>query len=195
MQTVNILMVIAIVTGPILAIQVQKYIERIRDSRIRKINIFKVLMATRGNRISITHVEALNRIDLEFSNKKKYRKVTDSWKEYFNQLYEKYDENDFSVWDNKKDELFVSLLYEMGSSLKFDFNKALIKRNIYSPQGHQDYEETNKTIRDGILKIIKGESKFPIKAYHALDEETLKKQLELTELSIKYFKMELEKKK
>jgi hypothetical protein len=56
----------AIFLGPIVAIQLQKFIERRKQSNERRENIFKTLMATRGSMLSTAHVEALNRIDLEF---------------------------------------------------------------------------------------------------------------------------------
>lgn len=37
-------------------------------------------MASRGSILSFEHVAALNKIDLEFSNRKKYKKVIDARK-------------------------------------------------------------------------------------------------------------------
>ena len=56
----------AIIIGPILAVQVQKLIERYKEKNDRKLNIFKTLMATRGARVSFEHVRALNMIDTEY---------------------------------------------------------------------------------------------------------------------------------
>jgi len=58
------LMISAVLTGPILAVQVQKFIESWREAKQRKIYIFKTLMATRGTTLSPRHVEALNIIDV-----------------------------------------------------------------------------------------------------------------------------------
>jgi hypothetical protein len=49
--------VIATVMGPILAVQAQKYLERHRDQKRAKDNIFRILMATRAARL----VEAFSR--------------------------------------------------------------------------------------------------------------------------------------
>ncbi|MDP2815120.1 MAG: hypothetical protein Q8O19_00395, partial [Rectinemataceae bacterium] len=43
----------------------------------RKMHVFSTLMATRATTLSPLHVEALNRIDIEFY---KDRKVKDAWK-------------------------------------------------------------------------------------------------------------------
>ena len=85
----EIISICAIILGPILAVQIEKYLERRRENKNRRLSIFKTLMATRGAVLSWTHVEALNRIDLEFSNKKKFEKVIKAWKEYFDNLSQK----------------------------------------------------------------------------------------------------------
>ena len=62
--------ILAIILGPILAVQVQKYIENKKETRNKKMQIFKALMATRATPLYPAHVEALNMIDIEFYNDK-----------------------------------------------------------------------------------------------------------------------------
>jgi len=59
-------MILAVFSVPICAIQVAKYIDRLKETRQRKLDIFKTLMATRSDTLSWDHVVALNTIDLEF---------------------------------------------------------------------------------------------------------------------------------
>lgn len=59
----NWLVITAIIVAPILAVQIQKFIESKKEKRARKIQIFKALMATRATPLSPLHVEALNMID------------------------------------------------------------------------------------------------------------------------------------
>ena len=99
----NILTVIAILIGPVLAIQIERRLVKKRESHNRKLSVFKTLMATRGTPISYLHVEALNRIDLEFSNDKKYDKVIKTWKEYFDNLSQK--DSNIEIWISKNNEL------------------------------------------------------------------------------------------
>lgn len=74
------LMIIAVLVGPIIAVQLTRYRDNLKE---RKLAIFKVLMATRAYNVSWTHVEALNRIDLEFDhNNRKEKAVIAAWKEY-----------------------------------------------------------------------------------------------------------------
>ena len=145
MKLYEILTIIAIVLGPILAVQAEKLLQRRREDKSRRLNIFKTLMATRGSSLSFAHVEALNRIDLEFSDDKKYQKVIAAWKEYFDNLGQKAQTDEqLTVWVARNEELLANLLYEMGQSLGYKFDKVLIKRNMYSPAGHERVERDNE---------------------------------------------------
>ena len=74
------LMISAVLVGPVLAVQVQKWMECWREGKGRKVDLFKSLMTTRGTTLSPRHVEVLNMIDLEFSAKRhSERRVMDAW--------------------------------------------------------------------------------------------------------------------
>src|SRR6202035_604734 len=117
------IMVLAVICGPILAVQAQKWIEGFRESRNRRVNTFKRLMATRGAPLSWNHVEALNSIELEFSGRsKKDEQVRCRWREYHDHLNslnpdpEKQKEQ-LTRWTERKDELLAQLLCDMGSAV------------------------------------------------------------------------------
>lgn len=83
----NLLTVIAIIVGPIAAIQIQEHLERGREQRRRKVQTFRELMVTRATILSPRHVEALNAIPVEFSSKiSAEKKVIDAWQYYLNHL-------------------------------------------------------------------------------------------------------------
>jgi len=63
------LTLLAIVLGPIAAVQAQKWIERATEEKRQRLLIFRTLMRTRGNIVSREHVDALNMIPLVFSKK------------------------------------------------------------------------------------------------------------------------------
>ena len=87
MKVADWVMVAAILCGPVLAVQAQKWIEVAREKRNRRLNVFKRLMATRGALLSPAHVEALNMIDLEFAGRgRKNETVKTRWKEYLDHL-------------------------------------------------------------------------------------------------------------
>lgn len=77
------LMITAVFLGPIVAVRLTRYLDDQKEVRTRKLDIFKTLMATRAYSVSWTHVEALNRTDLEFDkNYKKEKEVIEAWNEY-----------------------------------------------------------------------------------------------------------------
>lgn len=187
----EIITIIAIIIGPIAAVQVDRYLYKIRSNRNNRVSIFKTLMATRGNVLSYRHVEALNRIDLEFSGKKKYDEVISAWKLYFNNLVKdvsEYKDEELKRWNDENHDLLVDLLLEMGKSLGYKFDKALIKRNIYSPRGHWEIEQEQKLIRMSLIELLRGNSSLPMKIIQNENDETLKKQKELQNAMLEYYK-------
>lgn len=167
MLTYYIVSVVAIIVGPILAVQAQKYIELKREIRGRKLQIFRTLMATRATTLAPLHVEALNLIDIEFDAKKRRdKRVVDAWKLYLDHLGDKRDDNDkaaVTAWYNKRADLLTRLLYEMALCLGFDFDEVHIKRGGYIPVGLSNIEEEQHLIRREIAKILKGEGSFPMR--------------------------------
>lgn len=55
--------------SPLIALRVSRRLDARREVRERKMKIFRTLMATRARRLSMEHVEALNMIDVEFSER------------------------------------------------------------------------------------------------------------------------------
>lgn len=185
MELIDIVTISAIVIGPIAAVQIEKFLERNRDSKNRKESIFKTLMATRGTVLSYSHVEALNRIDLEFSSNKKYKRVIDAWKEYFDNLSQHATNEQLAVWSARNDELLANLLFEMGKALHYNFDKVLIKRNVYSPVGHNNVEREQQAIRQGLLELLNGDRIVPMTVIQ--DDETIQKQKDLQVAMINYY--------
>jgi hypothetical protein len=71
------------VLGPLLAVQAQKLIERRRETKDRKLAIFRTLMATRASTLSLEHVQVLSSVPIEFYSDKA---VMDQWETYFAHL-------------------------------------------------------------------------------------------------------------
>jgi hypothetical protein len=197
MNTTEFITIIALIAGPVCAVRIQTYLEDRKEKKQRKLQIFKTLMATRGALLSPSHIESLNRIDLEFYGETKYQKVRDSWKEYFDNLVQKESaESNLHGWMDKNGDLLATLLHEMGKSLEYKFDRVLIKRNIYSPIAYFEAEHENEIIRKGLVDILRsdGEGLFPVSIEHTeIDEEILKKQKEALDLQIQYFKQQLAK--
>ncbi len=163
----NWLVIAAIVIAPILAIQIQKFIEDKKEKRARKTNIFRVLMATRATPLSPAHVEALNMIDIEFY---KHKKVTDAWKILLDNFYnypKDPKEKDYNTrllsCSEKSSDLLVDLLFEMSKVLGYNFDKVLLKRGCYVPRGHGEIEMDQFFIRKSLIDLLANKKTFPIK--------------------------------
>ncbi|MEL6443322.1 MAG: DUF6680 family protein, partial [Bacteroidota bacterium] len=73
-------------------------------------------------------------------------------------------------WSIYRQDLLIELLYRMGKSLGYDFDKTSIKRTSYFPNGHVDMEDDQLAIRRGLAQILSGDSYLPIQFYS--DEES-----------------------
>ena len=171
MQNNEIIMVIAILVGPILAVQAQKYLDSLRESRNRKLNVFHTLMSTRATRLSIEHVGALNMIDIEFYGRKIFgkrfqsegeKKVTNAWKVYNDHLNNRADEARIEAWVDRSDDLFTSLLYAMSQYLGYDFDEVQLRRDCYRPIAHGDIELEQQKLRQGFVEVLEGRKSFPM---------------------------------
>ncbi len=68
-------MILVVLAGPVIAVQLTSYLDSLKEIRERKLSVFKTLMAIRAYNVSWEHVEALNRIDLEFDHNNKKKKL------------------------------------------------------------------------------------------------------------------------
>ncbi|MDX1949989.1 MAG: DUF6680 family protein [Rickettsiales bacterium] len=161
------LIILATFLGPIVAIQVQKFIEKLKEGKNRKLWLFHTLMATRANRVSDRHVEALNMIEIEYHNDKKAKKIIDAWREYHSLLNDR--GMDIKQWTQKQNELFVNLLYEMSQFLGYSYNRVEIQKGCYSPEAHGEREAIQTIISRGFADIFIGKKTFPISLSNSQD--------------------------
>jgi len=78
---------VAIVVGPVLALEMQRRLDARREARTRKLLVFKTLMGNRATPLSPLFVQALNLIDIEFDGKDE-KPVRDAWKVLLDHFYE-----------------------------------------------------------------------------------------------------------
>ena len=147
--------IVAIILGPIVALWLQRISERRRDRRNRKLVIFKELMATRATRLSSRHVDALNAIEVEFSDgSRDDKRVLEAWRLYLDHLGDR--TMDIQRWRDKGNDLLTDLLYKMSELLDYDFSKVTLKKNVYSPEAHGDLESDQYLLRKYVVEILDG---------------------------------------
>src|SRR3989338_11455892 len=187
----EILTIIAIIVGPILAIQVQKFLESKREEKKRRLRVFKTLMVTRSAVLSPLHVEALNSIDIEFNSTAEEDKyVRNAWKAYLDELvhYPKDGQDDDKKrWAEKIDTLLVELLSVMSKAVGYDFDKTYIKRTAYTPIKYSDIEFEQDFIRRSLVKIFLGVSSIPIKIITPSGTSEISSEEKLRQLLIQHY--------
>lgn len=165
----DLAIIFATLLGPILAIQIQKLIEKRNFAHTRKVVLFEQLMATRATRLSPEHVRALNMIDIYFygegPNKrtKTESKVLEAWKIYLDHLGEVYAPEEFNIWNSKLEDCFIDLMVAMSNDLNYSFDKVQIKRSSYFPIGHSNIEITNEKMRNATLDVLEGKVALKMK--------------------------------
>lgn len=151
----------AILLGPIIAVQLTRYLDNQKEARERKLQVFKTLMATRAYTVSWDHVVALNRIDLEFDkDNKKEKAVIEAWKAYLDLLGDK--NMPPEQWAVKRIDLLIELLHNMAQVLDYDFDKTHIKNSSYSPVAHGNIEDEQKALRTGLIQVLEGRRPIPM---------------------------------
>ncbi|PJL17708.1 hypothetical protein B9Y66_02775 [Stenotrophomonas maltophilia] len=182
------MIVCATLAGPIVAVQVQKFIEATRDSGNRKSWVFHQLMATRAARVSAEHVQALNMIDLAFYGKgflrrrsKQEQLVLDRWREYHDHLSD-HDarDRDEAAWRSRGEELFVNLLEPMAAEVGYRFDRVQLRKGVYSPEAHSRLEAEQHHVRRLVIDVLSGNQPLRMDVVgFPVDDEAAQAQTEL----------------
>lgn len=173
-------MIAAVFLGPIAAVQIQKFLESRKEETQNRIKVFKDLMTTRASTLAYQHVSALNMVGLEFRGKQ-FSKVISAWNMYLDHLNSYPDDEELGkVWVDKSNDLLSDLLYEMGISLGFEFDKVHIKKAGYIPKGYADAENEQIYIRKATIEVLEGKRPLPLDIIQMpFDQEAVDAQKEL----------------
>lgn len=120
------------------------------------------------------HIRALNGIELAFYSEAKRNvpkqgsaaAVVECWRTYFDHLSLQPRPIPGSPEDvrfgDKSTDLRCALLAAMAKHLKYDITEREIARGAYYPQFYTDAEKDQHEIRQGLAKLIRGETTVPI---------------------------------
>lgn len=174
MEISDIVITVAVLLGPVLAVQIQKTLEGYREKRANKRMVFATLMRTRAARVSADHVQALNAIEIVFYGKStKDKNVVDAWRTYFDHLHDHIGEDEDErvraarvvSWHEEGDRLFTELLRKMAEALGYKFDTVSLKRSIYSPKAEGERESDFLKLRQFMAKLATWEAAFPVVAF------------------------------
>lgn len=184
--------VFATLFGPVLAVQTQKWLERRRDIKERRLMLFRTLMATRARPLAPQHVEALNAVPVEFyGSQGKLKQINDAWKLYYEHLRAHSASGD--AWHQRRSDLFVELLYLISNFLGYKFNRAQLGSDAYLPVAFEELDTEHAMLRRGLVQLLNGEKALPLAVKElpaTVDKEALEVQQTLQRLLLEWLEGE-----
>ncbi|EPO8465469.1 DUF6680 family protein [Yersinia enterocolitica] len=156
----DFIIVIATLLGPILAVQIQALRERIQRKQneedykknevlSRQRLAFRQMMAYRANPTDPFFVQALNIVPVDF---KGISTVETSWKNYFQHLCTKQEEN--PNWIELSNDRRCELLASMAKHLGYEFSLQELKDEKYMSEGYFNEMVMKSEIIKGAHKMI-----------------------------------------
>jgi hypothetical protein len=152
------LTVIAIFWGPIRAVQITRANDLSREDRRRRLDIFNSLMKTRRILLAPDRVMALNLVQSEFYTDSRVMESYKRYIEHFSQPVPK----DAQYFLDAREDLSLDLIKEIARNLGFTFDKHVLKRYSYSPQGWQTEQEEFQVFRRLIIEVLTGARGLPV---------------------------------
>ena len=188
-EYLTFIMLFAVLVAPFLAFYLYGKVEDRKRSYERKLDIFKVLMATRATPLAAAYVQSLNRIFIEFT-KPKEKKVREAWAtllDHFNRApirpvapqmnqppadHDKYVQalqvytSAHTQWIERTRDLEITLLKEMSLIFKYDFDEVTIRNATYYPRGHGDLEFEQRFFLQTANEVLSGQRLLGVHVAH-----------------------------
>ena len=146
----------ATLLGPILAVQIQKLLDRGRERDRARRGIFHALMRTRADPLSDAHVNALNAVPIEFYGQ---TEVNVAFNALINHTYTGPQD---TPWVVRRNDLLMELLHKMALSLNLQFTLDQLKREFYRPQWQNTVQGDLSIIRGQLAKLLNGDISLPL---------------------------------
>jgi hypothetical protein len=161
----SVVSIFAIYYGPISALKIQRKLDEERETKNRKLQLFKTLVSYRATRLAPAYVQALNLIDVEFTeDNDKEKVVRERWKE-LRDVYDNYKTT--ANPEERSADLNASLLAAIGESLGYHFDKVYLRRGGYYPEFLGNVEVEQHSLRRQLLELLDGtgKRKLPIATF------------------------------
>ncbi len=151
----NLPVLVAIFFGPVSALLVSRALDRLREKRKTRLELYHTAMSYRASWLHPDSLRALNNIDIVF-NKRKDQPVREAWEKMLAHVATPRPENEAGAkkWDDRTLDLRVDLYQQLGAAVGFEHNLDYIKTHMYYPQYHVDAELEWLQIRRLILKLL-----------------------------------------
>lgn len=149
------LTIIAIITGPVAAVLITRFLDRKHDKRRWQNEVLMSLMRTRGARLSAEHVGALNIIQLEFHGRDS---ITTAYRQYIEHLSRPLPSVDEQEgFFAQRADCFLELIAAIASDLNYKFDKRDLERLSYAPQAWGDVESLQRENMILLRQLLAGD--------------------------------------
>jgi hypothetical protein len=156
----------AIFFSPVFAVLAQRYIDRLREKKDRRVQCYLTLMSLRANPVHPDHVRALNSIDTIFDGKgAREQRIRDAWTTVLDHLNTS---TENAGWHERFADARTDLYQAVGKAVGYDHSVNYIKTRVYNPQHYLDIEKDQESIRRGLANAL---STGQLKVSLAAEEE------------------------
>lgn len=160
LRWLDIATIAAIVLGPLLAVAVDRIQQRWTGKKTRRLEIFRDLMRTRKARLDPVHVNALNLVDLEFYGRPR---VLSAFRSYIGHLSQPVPPQEAAdPFFDHREELLVTLLFEMGRELGYSYDKRDLEKLAYGPVGWNNDQNMQRQNMVLVNELLAGRRALPI---------------------------------
>lgn len=147
----GIAVVVATLTGPVLAVLVTRHVDERRQRRSRQLEIFRSLMGSRRTPLSPDRVKALNMVEIEFYGITEVQKCYQDVMRHINHPHPLPAE-----WHTRLPSLTTKLLSEMAKVLGYKLQQLDVLEGGYYPQGFVDLETEQQEVRRTLIEVLSG---------------------------------------
>jgi hypothetical protein len=157
----DLVSIVAIILGPSLGVCLAYYLTNRSEKRGIKVKTFCALLAYRKIRTHQNCVEALNIIEVIFSEDKN---VLNSYKNYMDVINKRpqQDQTSTNKWLEELDDLYAKLLHSISNALGFVMSEIDLMRGGYSPQKWGDDEFSAYMLRKYLIELFEDKKVLPV---------------------------------
>jgi hypothetical protein len=144
---------VAILVGPILALFAQRVLDKLREKRRAKENLYFAIMRHRAQWYHPERIQALNSIEVVFADN---NNVLAKWKAFVDQsgTAKPRDSAGMATWNENLETTLCDLYQAIGKSLGYDFDLRQIRQGAYIPQLHADLDQAQVLAWMGLASAL-----------------------------------------
>jgi len=168
--------ILLVLSSPLITLLIGKKLEDYKENKQRRLDIFKTLLATRGDVGSLEHVKALNMLDVEFNDVQNVKHAWNYYRGHLNSRAQEYLNNEGelnSLWQDKRVDLLTDLLYQMAQYFKYDFDKNIIRTGAYYPKLHGDLVGLELNTKYNLNRVLMGGQSINVRIDQRDDQKVL----------------------